>query len=129
MRTPIFSVQYGIQEDEWSQMYLLPFHCTIEIKMRVFQFKILHNILYTNDKLFKMKQVETELCTVCQAAVETPVHIFCDCKNTEDLRQDFVDKFGFRLCATFEDLTKKRIMFGFIKDWKGPCTQAIVNPH
>ena len=44
--------------------------------MRVFQFKILHNILYTNDKLFKMRQVETELCTFCQTAVETPVHIF-----------------------------------------------------
>ena len=68
-----------------TDMYLLPFHCTIEIKMRVFQFKILHNILYTNDKLFKMRQVETELCTFCQTAVETPVHIFCDCKNIENL--------------------------------------------
>ena len=38
-------------------------HFTVQykIKMRVFQFKILHNILYTNDKLFKMRQVETRI--------------------------------------------------------------------
>ena len=47
---PLFSTQYGIQEEEWPQMYLLPFHCTNEVKLRVFQFKILHNILYTNER-------------------------------------------------------------------------------
>ena len=32
----------------------------------------------------------------------------------------FVDKIGERFNVKFEDLTRKRLMFGFIKDWKGP---------
>ena len=117
---PLFSTQYGIQEEEWPQMYLLPFQCTIEVKLRVFQFKILHNILYTNERLFKMKQVATKCCTFCETSVETPVHLFYDCKVAEDLRRAFVAKIGVNLSVTYEDLTRKRIMFGFIKDWKGP---------
>ena len=118
-----FSVQYGIHEDEWSQKYLLPFHCAIEIKMRVFQFKFC--IIFFTPMTIKMRQVETELCTFCEIAVENPVHIFWDCKTVEDLRQAFVDEFGLRLCVTFEDLTKKKVMFGFIKDWKGPYMQLL----
>ena len=117
---PLFSTKYGIEKEEWPQMYLLPFKCTIEVKMRVFQFKILHNILYTNERLFKMKQVQTQLCTICETSVETPLHLFYECKVAEDLRRAFVDKIGLKLSIRYEDLTRKRMMFGFIKDWKGP---------
>ena len=115
---PLFSTKYGIEKEEWPQMYLLPFKCTIEVKMRVFQFKILHNILYTNERLFKMKQVQTELCTLCENSVETPLHLFYECKVAEDLRRAFVDKIGLKLSIRYEDLSRKRMMFGFIKDWK-----------
>ena len=116
----LFAKKYDIQEEEWPQLYLLPFKCTIEVKLRVFQFKILHNILYTNERLFKMKQVDTDICTFCQISIETPVHLFYDCNVAEKLRREFVDKIGLNLSVKFEDLTRKRLMFGFIKDWKGP---------
>ena len=51
----LFSSTFDIQENDWSQIYTLPFRCIIEVKMRVFQFKLSHNILYTNDRLYKMK--------------------------------------------------------------------------
>ena len=116
----LFSTTYGIQEDEWSEIYLLPFKCTIEVKMRLFQFKMLHNILYTNDRLYKMKIVNSEMCTFCDSALETPVHLFFDCNVTTKLRHEFVDKIGKEFNAKFEDFTRKRVMIGFIKDWKGP---------
>ena len=116
----LFSSTFDIQENDWSQIYILPFKCTIEVKMRVFQFKLSHNILYTNNRLYKMKLVESEMCTFCNSTLETPVHLFYDCDVASKLRQELVDNIGTKFKVKFEDLSKKRIMFGFIKDWKGP---------
>ena len=46
----LFSSTFDIQENEWSQIYILPFRCTIQVKMRVFQFKrhITYFILITD---------------------------------------------------------------------------------
>ena len=63
---------FGVQEDEWSQIYLMPFKCTIEVKMRVFQFKVSHKILFTNDRLYKIKVTDSLTCTFCQAEIEIP---------------------------------------------------------
>ena len=38
-----------------STVYELPFKITIENKLRSFQFKLIHNVLPTNQRLWKMK--------------------------------------------------------------------------
>ena len=38
------------------QLYSLPFRVTNEVKLSVFQYKIVYNILYTNIILYKMKK-------------------------------------------------------------------------
>ena len=48
------------------------------------------------------------------------MHIFYDCEVAFKLRQEFVHKIGEQFNVKFEDFTRKRLMFGFIKDWKGP---------
>ena len=40
---------------DWKEIYSLPFTVTIETKIREFQYKILNNIISTNQKLFKLK--------------------------------------------------------------------------
>ena len=68
----LFSSTFDIQENDWSQIYTLPFRCTLEVKIRVFQFKLSHNILYTNDRLYKMKLVNSEMCTFCKLKEKLP---------------------------------------------------------
>ena len=48
------------------------------------------------------------------------MHIFYDYEVAFKLRQEFVHKIGEKFNVKFEDFTRKRLMFGFIKDWKGP---------
>ena len=38
---------------EWKKVYMLPRQVTIESSLRSFQYKILNNILYLNERLFK----------------------------------------------------------------------------
>ena len=43
---------------DWKKVYMIPRKCTIDSHTRIFQYKILNNILYLNDRLFKMNLVE-----------------------------------------------------------------------
>ena len=40
---------------DWKKIYSLPFTVTIETKIREFQYKVLNNIIFTNEKLFRLK--------------------------------------------------------------------------
>ena len=70
------------KEIDWEQVYMPPRKSTIESKMRSFQFKILHNVLFLNAKLFKMHIVDTPLCWFCKEGNETPTHLFSQCVVT-----------------------------------------------
>ena len=62
----------------WSNVYKNPkrFH-DADI-----DFKVLHNILYTNEKLHKFKIVPSPLCTFCGTGNETIPHLFVHCPET-----------------------------------------------
>ena len=58
---------------------------TIDTNLRVFQYKILNNVLYLNEKLFKFKIVSSPLCSFCNLANETPIHLFYSWNRTNSL--------------------------------------------
>ena len=62
-----------------SAVYGLPFKITIENKLRSFQFKLMHNILPTNQRLRKMNGTSSSKCAQCDAPCETISHIFYEC--------------------------------------------------
>ena len=60
----------------WNSTYTLPFRCTSESKLRVFQFKLLHRRIATNYYLSKISLSSTDICNFCAEKVETLVHLF-----------------------------------------------------
>ena len=62
-----------------SAVYELPFKITVENKLRSFQFKLIHNILPTNQRLWKMNVKSSPKCEQCDAPCETISHIFYEC--------------------------------------------------
>ena len=50
----------NLQDVNWQTVYTLPRFCTIDSHTRIFQYKILNNILYLNNRLFKMNIVNLE---------------------------------------------------------------------
>ena len=53
---------FDIDEDLWKYIYTLPYLCTKEVKMQIFQYKILMRCLMTNSRLYKMNIVNDNLC-------------------------------------------------------------------
>jgi len=72
-----------VENLEWESIYLLPRIYTLSTKLRNFQFKFLHRRIATNSFLFKIKFSESNLCSFCQIAQETLLHLFWECPITE----------------------------------------------
>ena len=54
---------------------MLPRIVTIESSLRSFQYKILNNILYLNERLFKFNIVDSPLCSLCQGRIGTYIFV------------------------------------------------------
>ena len=51
----------------------------------MFQYKILNNILYLNNRLHKFGFVESPLCCLCNREPESILHLCCNCQETQKL--------------------------------------------
>ena len=45
----------------------MPHRVTIDTDLRIFQYKSLNNVLYLNEKLFKLKIVSSLFCSFCNS--------------------------------------------------------------
>jgi len=84
-----FSELFPDEHLDWKAMYKIPFLATIDTKTRIFRFKILHRILFTDSNVFKVKFVPSPLCTFCGIESESPEHIFCECNCIKAFWNDF----------------------------------------
>ena len=60
---------------EWKDIYSLPFTVTHDTKTREFQYKLLNNIVFTNDKLFRFKMIDSPLCAFVKQK-SSPLRIY-----------------------------------------------------
>ncbi len=106
-----FKENFDVSNEDFERIYSIPFKATIYTKLRAFQFKINHNILYTNEKLHKIKLSESSLCSLCNDEIETLTHLFVDCCKVQIIWKNVIEHllqpFGVTL------LTKKDIVLGF----------------
>ena len=56
---------------EWKEFNLLPRKVSIETNLRMFQYKILNNILYLNRQIFILNEKDTKLCSCCRLQDKT----------------------------------------------------------
>ena len=70
---------------DWKRIYMLPRKTTYDTYSRVFQYKILNNILYLNEKLHLFKKIGSPKCSFCHLFDETQKHIFVECLHSKRL--------------------------------------------
>ena len=51
----------------------------------IIQYQILHRIIPTNDYLYKLKKVNSPLCTFCKTEIENTDHLFFKYSLVNDL--------------------------------------------
>ena len=106
------------QNLDWKQIYLIPHKVTLDVKTRMFQFKILNRIIYTNKLLNKMRLTDTSLCTFCGEYEESLEHLFLHCKFTKDFWTHTINWLN-KSNITISRLNDGEILLGITKE----------NPH
>ena len=64
---------------EWINVYNRIYTNTIDTHLRMFQYKILNNILYLNFDLYRFKIIEFWTYSLCHSYPETVDHLFIEC--------------------------------------------------
>ena len=54
-------------------------------------FQIAHNVIFTNDKLFKFGKIDTDKCPVCHNEKEDIFHMFIYCQCLKDIQEIIAD--------------------------------------
>ena len=96
---------------DWKYIYVLPRIVTSDPCTRHFQYKVLNNVLYMNEKLFFLGISETSQCSFCSQNNETIEHLFCHCFVAKELWNDLNPFFENHLSLC--DLTPQTAFFGF----------------
>ena len=109
-----FDNHYKTDQVYWPEIYSLPFQCTIESKLRSFQFKMNHNIVFTNERLFRYNMVASNLCTFCKGDVETVDHLFVSCIYVKLLWDKIVSE--LLLPYGIHNIPTENVILGFYKD-------------
>ena len=101
-----YSNKFNVTEHDWPLIYTLA-----DKLMGMFQYKVLNNILYLNESLFKIKLADTLLCTFCQREEETVNHIFLECEYSKSLWNDTQNW----LEADLPNIDSLNVVLGFVE--------------
>ena len=74
-----------VSENEIFEAYSYIYKSTIDVKMRTFQFRLLHRYIALNNFLFRIKISETDKCMFCNLEKETLSHLFYYCVEVRNL--------------------------------------------
>ena len=75
-----FEDQFPDVQFDWNEIYSLSLKVSLETKIREFQYKVLNNIVFTNEKFFKIKMIDSPQCTFCKNDIEFLEHLFSNCE-------------------------------------------------
>ena len=109
-----FMSKFGRNDIEWSQIYLIPHSTSINMKTRIFQFKILDNILYLNARLYKMIIASSSKCSLCSESNETTTHLSFECRVSANLWSAIQNHVQNNLYLP--GLSDENVYLGFISD-------------
>ena len=84
-------LRHGFTEKTLDKVYQLPFKITKEVKLVMFQYEIIHNILPTQFTLHRDGIAESDVCPLCKNERQTLYHLFVLCTEVHSFWNTFQD--------------------------------------
>ena len=78
-------LQFKLENNFLPPNYLLPRIATVDTTIRVFQYKLLNNILFLNKMLYRFGIPQGLLCSFCSLEEEISMHIYYSCNHKQIL--------------------------------------------
>jgi len=109
-------------------VYTLPFKVCINSKSRAFQFRCIKNIIFLNDRLFKMKLIDDDICSLCNSEKETPSHFFVYCNVAKELWIKLLNVYSVFNEHNILQLTERDVLYGVYVN-KAECPKIKLMNH
>lgn len=103
---------YNFSDKDIEAIFLRPRKCTLNSKLREFQFKLLHEIIYTNYELWRFGLAPSKLCSFCKQTQESYRHLFYECDKVKLLWKSVGNYLNL---PTLRELSWEEILFGVDK--------------
>ena len=97
---------------EWDKIYILPRIVFTDSRIRIFQYKTLHNVLYLKKKLFEFNKINSPECFFCKCEEKTIIHLLHICRKTQALWTQLTSHLNRRLNLPY--LTPQSAILGFL---------------
>ena len=108
-------LQSNLDEQAISSIYSIPFKVTKDIRLAIFQIKIVHHILATNATLFRDKIIQHDKCHLCDQK-QTLNHLFVSCPDVQAFWQSFSCWWNVKNDDLIV-LNDETIIYGFTNDF------------
>ena len=108
-------LQVNLDREAISTIYSIPFKVTKDIRLAIFQYKIVHHILPTNVTLFRDKIAQHDKCHLCDQK-QTMNHLFVSCPDVQIFWQSFSRWWNVQN-DDFIVLNDETIIYGFTNDF------------
>ena len=117
--------EFELSNDEIKTSLTFAHNCCTNIFDRVFQYKIVTQILPTNEYLYRYKVKDTNICDNCNVETDTIVHRLYECEHVVPV----VDQFMIFIrndCEQIVNITVKEYLFGISGNEYGALNQIIL---
>ena len=105
----------GLTPDQISKYFSLAFSITIETKLTMFQYKILHDIVFTKSKLLKAKLANSDLCYLCLKTKQDLKHMLVSCPVVSEFWKIFLEWYETLTAIKLQhELSTVKILYGII---------------
>ena len=119
-----FDNLFETSQFNWKKIYLLIRNTTLDTKARMFQYNVLHNILYANNMLLKFGKGSSSRWSFCKLHIEIIMHLFYDCLIVKELWNQLKSIQSNNLI--FPICTPQGAIFGF---WDLDTNEHFISNH
>ncbi len=106
---------YGISEEDWKGIFMLPYKAKVTNNVKEAQFKIIHGYVATNKLLYKIKIKTSPRCNFCFLYQQDINHVMFECMEVKNFWFD-VSKWLFELFEITITFELRNILLGSTED-------------
>ena len=99
---------------KWENIFLLPFQCTNDLKIKELQMKILHRFYPCQSLVAKWDKETSKICYLCNEDVANIAHTFWKCKVISAFWDDILQWLMPAIFQYTSNLDSEKILFGIL---------------
>ena len=92
-------------------LFILPFKCSSESKIRINQLKILHRFYPCQSLVSKWDKEKSEICSSCKKEKDTITHMFYKCHTVNKFWKELIEFLDIDILPT---LSLTQVLFGIL---------------